>query len=138
MGIDGGKQVVRQFIDVIWRGQDLDALGRFWTADCVNHAAPAGGDVGLEALRSYHEQFAVQLAAFSDVTIRVVQQVAEHDRVVTHLMTEARHTVEFAGMAATGRTAALVTIRIDRLEGDLIAEHWSVADLAGVVSQLQG
>lgn len=137
VGIDGGRQVVRQFIDVVWRGQDLDALGRFWTADCVSHAAAAGGDVGLAALRSYHEHFAAQLAAFSDVTIRVVQQVAEHDRVVTHLMTQAKHTAEFAGIPATGRTDALVTIRIDRLEGDLIAEHWSVADVAGVVSQLR-
>ncbi len=138
VGTDSNKQVVRQFIDVVWMGGNLGALGRFWTAECVNHAAAAGRDVGLAALRSYHESFAAQLAAFSDVTISVVQQVADHDRVVTHLLTRARHTAEFAGIPATGRTVALVTIRIDRLEGDLIAEHWSVADLAGVVSQLQG
>ena len=138
MGTDSNKQLIQQFIDTVWTGQDLDALGRFWTADCVNHAAPAGHDVGLAALRDYHQGFAAQFAAFSDLTISVVQQVAEHDRVVTHLLTRARHTAEFAGVPATGRTVVMATIRIDRLEGDLIAEHWSVADLAGVLQQLQG
>jgi len=32
---------------------------------------------------------------------------------------------------------ALATIRIDRIQGGKIAEHWSVADVAGLIQQLQ-
>jgi predicted ester cyclase len=31
----------------------------------------------------------------------------------------------------------LATIRIDRLAAGRIAEHWSVADMAGLMSQIQ-
>jgi predicted ester cyclase len=120
-----------------WAGQDLLALDRFWTAGCINHAAPAGQDVGVVALRSYHEQFAAQFAAFSDVRIEVVQQIAENDRVVTHLFTRARRTNDVTGMPVSGQDARLATIRIDRLEAGKIAEHWSVADVAGLLQQLQ-
>lgn len=131
------KQAVRELIDAVWTRGDLDALDRFWTADCRNHAAPPGQDVGLTALRAYHAAFTGQFAAFSDVRIEIVQQVGEGDRVATQLLTHARQVADFAGVPATGRTVALATIRIDRFDGPLIAEHWSVADLAGVLAQLQ-
>lgn len=67
----------------------------------------------------------------------MLQQVAEGDRVVTQIATSARHTAEFMGHAPSGRTVTLATIRIDRLEGDRIAEHWSVADMAGLLAQIQ-
>lgn len=132
-----GKQVVRGLIDEVWTRGDLDQLERYWTADCVNHAAPAGDTVGLVSLRRYHEEFATFLAAFSDVDITIEQQVEEGDRVVTQLATAARHTGEFAGVPATGRSVTLATIRIDRLRDDKIAEHWSVADVAGLLQQIQ-
>ncbi len=134
--VQARKQLIRQFIDTVWRGGDLDALGQFWTADCVNHAAPPGQDTGLAALRAYHESFAAQFAAFSDVRIEIVQQIGEADRTVTHLLTHARHTGDFGGISATGRPVVMATIRIDRFDGQRITEHWSVADLAGVLAQL--
>lgn len=137
MNTDSAKQRVRDFIDVVWVQQNLDALPEFWTDGCVNHAAPSGSDVGLASLRTYHEQFAVQFGAFSDMTIDIVQQVAEDDRVVTQLTSRGRHSGEFAGVPATGRTVSLVTIRIDRFADDKIAEHWSVADVAGLFQQLK-
>ncbi len=132
-----GKPTVIAFIDAVWVRGDLEALDRFWTVGCVNHAAPAGHDVGLVALRSYHESFAASFSAFSDSSIQVLQQVEEGDRVVTQLVTSARHTGEFAGRPATGKQVTLVTIRIDRLVDGKIAEHWSVADISGLMAQLQ-
>jgi predicted ester cyclase len=112
--VDTGKQTIKAFIDAVWVRGDLDALDRFWTDSCVNHAAPARQDVGLAALRSYHESFAASFAAFSDSSIQVFQQVGEDDRVVTHLVTSGRHVGEFAGTPPTGKQVALTTIRIDR------------------------
>ena len=136
MSDDGGKRRVRDFIEAVWVRQDFDALDGFWTADCINHAAPPGHDAGLVALRAYHEQFAAQFSAFSDTSADVIQQIADNGKVVTHLLTRGRHTGEFAGVAPTGRAVTLATIRIDRLENGMIAEHWSVADIAGLLHQL--
>ena len=123
------KEVILDFIQVVWRQGELGALPRFWTADCINHAAPADHQKGLDALRSYHEGFAAAFVGFTNVEIAVLQQIAEDDRVTTQLRTSAHHT-------ALGKTVTLDTIRIDRLEQGKIAEHWSVADMAGFMRQL--
>ena len=123
------KQVILDFIQVVWRQGELEALPRFWTTDCVNHAASAGHQQGLVALRAYHEGFSAAFVGFTNVDIAVLQQIAEDDRVTTQLRTSAHHT-------ASDKTVTLDTIRIDRLSNGKIAEHWSVADMAGFLHQL--
>ena len=132
------KQAILDFVQAVWRDGDLARLPDFWTEGCINHAQPGPDNVGLGALRAYHAQFGAAFSAFSDVQISVVQQVAEADRVVTHVLTSAKQTGEFFGIARTGRSVTLMTIRIDRLEAGKVAEHWSVADMAGLMQQLQG
>jgi len=122
------------FHPLVRREGGLERLGDFWTPDCVKHAAPDGQQQGLEAPHAYYEQFAAAFAAFSDANIDIQQQVAEADRVVTQMLTTARHSGIFFGMPATGKTVSLATIRIDRLRDGKIAEHWSVADMAGFYS----
>ena len=131
------KRIVRNFISTVWEDQDLAALPPFWTEECVNHAMPGPDNQGLAALRAYHEQFFADFSAFSHVRIEIVQQVAEGDRVVTHMTTRGEHSGPFYGLPPTGKSVALATIRIDRLHDGKIAEHWSVADVAGLTQQLQ-
>lgn len=137
MDAEAGKELVRDSIQIIWMERNLAALPNYWTEDCINHAMSPGADNrGLGPLHTYHEQFLVALASVSSIQIDIVQQVAEADRVVTQLTTRMRHTGTFMGHAPTGKTVALDTIRIDRLEAGKIAEHWSVADIAGLMQQM--
>lgn len=131
------KARLRAFIDAVWIAGDLDALPQFWTEDCVNHAAPGPDNRGLVALRAYHQQFAAAFAAFDDIDIQIVQQLEEADRVATQLRARVVHRRPFAGVAPTGRAATLSSMRIDRMEGGRIAEHWSAADMAGFMEQLR-
>jgi predicted ester cyclase len=132
------KQTLREFIQVVWESRDGSALPAYWTADCVNHAAPEAGRVGLDALRAYHEAFFTDfLPAFSDSAIEFIQQVGEGDRVVSQMVFRAVHTGPVFGKPPTGKTVALASIRIDRFEGGKIAEHWSIADTAGFLQQIQ-
>ena len=126
---DANKLVVSRFIEVVWREGHLDRLPEFWTAECVNHADPTLKNQGLDALKQYHEGFAESFADFEGTNIALEQQVAENDRVVTQMVTRAVH-------KPTGRHVSLATIRIDRLAQGRIAEHWSVADMAGLMKQL--
>lgn len=126
---DANKKVIEQLIERIWRGGHIDELPKFWTADCINHADPAPEKRGLTALRLYHEGFARWFRDFKNVEIEVQQQVAESDRVVTQMVLRAVH-------KETHRNISLATIRIDRMKEEKIAEHWSVADMAGLMQQL--
>lgn len=133
------KQALRELVRAVWVERDLSALPSFWTTDCVNHADAGPNNVGLEALRAYHQGFLTGfLPAFSDTKIDFVQQVAEGDRVVSQMTFRGVHSGPFLGHGATGKVVTLRSIRIDRLEGGKIAEHWSVADMAGFLQQLKG
>jgi len=123
------KQVILDLIDDVWSHGNLDALPNYWTDDCVNHADP-GGAVGLGPLRAYHEGFQAGFTEFSDVHIEVLRQVEEGDTVVTQMRMSATH-------SGLGRDVTLDTIRIDRLRDLRIAEHRSVADMAGLMGQLR-
>ena len=131
------KQIIQNFIQVVWREQNLAALPNFWTTDCINYAMPGTDNRGLEALRTYHEAFLVDLSAFSDFQIAISQQVAEGDRVVTYMLSQGEHSGPFYGLLPTGKRIALAAMRIDRLQNGKIAEHWSVSDGASLMQQLQ-
>ncbi len=132
--VSANRSVVRAFIEEVWQNRNLDALPTFWTSDCINHAMPGPANVGLEAVRAYHQQFFAAFSAFSALRIEIEQQVAEGDRVVTQLVTRGP---PFARISASNTLVSLATIRIDRVDGGKIAEHWSVADMADLMQQLQ-
>lgn len=48
---DKNKQIIQNFVQVVWNGQNLTALKDFWTEDCINHAMPGSDNRGLDALR---------------------------------------------------------------------------------------
>jgi steroid delta-isomerase-like uncharacterized protein len=136
--IHSNKQTIQNLIQTVWHGQDLVALKDFWTEDCINHAMPGTENQGLSVLRDYHESFfKTFFTAFSNVQIKILKQVAEDDQVATHMMTQGTHSGPFLGMPASGKTISLSSTRIDRFQDGKIAEHWSVADMAGLMQQLQ-
>ena len=55
--IDQNKQIIQNFIQMVWNGRDLSASKDFWAEDCVNHAMPGTNNRGLNALRIYHDAF---------------------------------------------------------------------------------
>ena len=135
---DQNKQIIQNFIQVVWNGQNLNALKDFWTEDCINHAMPGSENRGLDALRVYHDSFFDDFfSAFPDIQIEIMQQVAEGDRVATYIISKGKHSGAFYGVPPTGKSISTSVIRIDRIQDGKIAEHWSVSDAAGLMQQLQ-
>jgi predicted ester cyclase len=134
--LETNKTIIQNFIQAVWNQQNLNALPDYWNANCINHSMPGDHKTGLEMLHAYHAGF---LQAFDGIEVRVEinQQICEADRVVTFTSTRARHDKAIMGMTPTGNTVILDSIRIDRLENGKISEHWSVADMAGLMQQLQ-
>ncbi len=136
--IDKNKQIIQNFIQVVWNGRDLSALKDFWAEDCVNHAMSGTNNRGLEALHSYHDSFFDDFfSAFPDIQIEIVQQVAEGDRIATYIISKGTHRGAFYGIPPTGKSVSTSVIRIDRVQAGKIVEHWSVSDAAGLVQQIQ-
>ena len=136
--INKNKQIIQNFIQVVWNGRNLAALKDFWTEDCINHAMPGSENQGLDALRVYHNSFFDDFfSAFPDIQIEIMQQVAEDDRIATYITSQGTHSGSFYGIPPTGKTISTSVIRIDRVQDGKIAEHWSVSDAASLMQQLQ-
>jgi predicted ester cyclase len=99
----------------------------------VRYAASQPDIVGREALkevlRAYQE-------AFADNVMRVEDQIAEGDKVVTRWSGAGRQVGEFAGVAASFREVRLNGIVIQRIADGKIAEEWENFDALGVLVQL--
>jgi predicted ester cyclase len=132
------KQIIQNFVQVVWNGKNLAALKDFWSEDCINHEMPSTSNCGIDALRIYHESFFKDFfAAFPDIQIKIMQQIAEGDRVVSYITSQGTHSGTFYGISPTGKSILTSVIRIDRVQGDKICEHWSVSDAASLIQQLQ-
>jgi steroid delta-isomerase-like uncharacterized protein len=135
---DKNKQIIQNFIQVVWSDRNLSALKEFWAEDCVNHAMPGTDNRGLNALRAYHDSFFDDFfAAFPDIQIKIMQQVAEGDRIATYITSQGTHSGAFYGILPTGKSISTSAIRIDRIQDGKITEHWSVSDAVGLMQQIQ-
>jgi steroid delta-isomerase-like uncharacterized protein len=135
---DKNRQIVQNFIQVVWNDRNLSVLKDFWAEDCVNHAMLGTDNRGLNALRIYHNSFFDDFfSAFPDIQIEIVQQVAEGDRIATYITSQGKYNGAFYGIPPTGKSISTSVIRIDRIQDGKITEHWSVSDEAGLMQQLQ-
>ncbi|HET7828511.1 MAG TPA: ester cyclase [Candidatus Limnocylindrales bacterium] len=124
--------LVRRFIDQVFVGQRDEAIDALVADDFVGHTwgpTPVGRDFLRDALPRVR-------AGLSDVSMTVEDTVAEADRVAVRVTSRARHTGEFMGMPATGKPYEIEEMHFFRVADGKIAEHWHVADIAGMRQQL--
>ena len=126
-------QVVRQVADAVWRERAADAFERWHTPDFRNHTAAPGMDAGLAAFKRSQTGF---LDAFGDAQLDILEQVVEGDRVASRIRMRGTHDGAFMGVPPTGRKVEVSGMRMDRIEGGRIAEHWAVIDLFGLMRQI--
>ena len=75
-------------------------------------------------------------AGFPDLHFSVEEQIAEGDKVVTRFEWTGTHQGEFLGVAATGRSAKVWGMVIDRLQSGRIKDTRIIMDMLGLMMQL--
>lgn len=75
-------------------------------------------------------------AAFPDLSITVLAQVAQGDRVANHFVMKGTQRGDFQGVTATGKAVAVTGTNLMRFEGGKIAELHGQLDLVGLMQQL--
>jgi predicted ester cyclase len=120
------KTVVKEF----WASYNRGNLDETWTTyvaeDIIIHP-PAGVELDRESWLAMEKAL---FAAFEDVDVKVLDQVAEDDMVASRWSLTARQTTEFMGVPSRGRTATVTGILFDRVRDDKIAEHWAELSLS--------
>ena len=134
MAPDELKSRARRVVEEIFNQGDIALANELISPDCVHHI-PGGPPVpGLTALRDW---LTLTLSIFPDFHAIVEDEIAEGDRVVQRITCYGTHEGEFSGVRPTGKQVSFQIIEISRAGVDgRFAEHWSSADLPGVLRQL--
>lgn len=79
---------------------------------------------------------AILRLGFSDVEHTIREQIAEGDKVVTHVTVSATSAGTFLGIPPNGKQVSIDGIAIHRIAGGQLVEHWAVMDMFGMFQQL--
>ena len=132
---EANKTVSRRFFEEVFSRGRLNLLDEIIAKDHVN-----GGPGSLPGLPNGPEGtkqlLTVYRNAFPDVDFTINEQIAEGDKVVTRWTAKGTHKGELMGTPATGKSATVTGIAVDRLVNGKIAESWGIFDQFGMLQQL--
>ena len=124
------KAVVRGYLEALMNRQDSGA----WEKHLAENIQFDGQPMTREGFRGIREWF---LTGFPDLQVTVADQVAEGDLVVSRVVFRGTHSVEFEGIAPTGKTIEFWAITMDRIAEGKVVEMWHALDTASVIRQLR-
>jgi steroid delta-isomerase-like uncharacterized protein len=131
---EANKALARRLYDELASQGNLSLADEIVAEDFVDHNPPGPGiPPGREGLKQVFTTFR---SAFPDLRMRVEDQIAEGDKVVSRLTVSGTNQGDFMGMPATGKSASIGVVDILRFEGGKITERWGEADFMGMMQQL--
>jgi predicted ester cyclase len=131
MAPDELKTPARRVVEEILNQAGLAVTNELISPGCVHHI-PGGQPVpGLTALRDW---LTLTLSILPDFHAMVEDEIAGEDRAVQRLSCYGTHEGEFCGVRPAGRQVSFQLIQISRARR--FTEHWSSADLPGVLRHL--
>ena len=130
--VDAQKEVKQKNIDVVlrahhevWNKKRYDLIPEIYAEDYEAHficGLETRGQDGVHDFISGHHK------SFPDWTEKVVDIVADGDRVVTRYISNGTHEGEFQGIAPTGRKIEIAEVSIHRVLNGKIVEQWGFPD----------
>lgn len=119
---------------------DINAFAALFAEDYVNHqtsAASPAAPPGKPHKPGTVAFFAARLAGMPDLNVSVETALAEGDRIAASFVYTGTHGGSYLGVPPTGRKLRFTSCDIYRVQNGLLAEHWGMGDLAGVLAQLR-
>src|SRR5215204_6030446 len=122
MSAEENKAVVRREQEVLWNHTgDLDAAEELFAA--------GQAEAAKQEAASFRQ-------GFPDVISTIEDLIAEGDKVVARWRSRATHQGDYMGIAPSGKEVEFTGISVYRIEGNKIAESWTVEDELGLMRQI--
>lgn len=130
------KATIRRIREEVVGSQDLSALDGLYADNYQYHGGTFGELTGPTAFKDLAQGMSAVLADYHE---RVLDQVAEGNRVVTRIEGGGRAVGELLGVPGNGRPVSTSAIVISAFNASgQIEEEWVVADTLQLVQQLSG
>jgi steroid delta-isomerase-like uncharacterized protein len=135
MSIEENKDLVRRYVQAILVDRDFSKFSELTAPGFyIDRSAVPDVIAGEEGL---HTQMDMLYNAFPDLDLKIVDMVAEGDKVVVRFEAPGTHQGDFAGIPATGKTAVWKGLVMYRVENGKIMEAWANWDDWGLIEQLK-
>lgn len=132
--MEQNKRTVQRFNKEFIEQGNLESFHELVAKDVTNHSAPAGSSKGQDGMLFFLQN--ILRKGFPDMTVEILDQVAEGDKVTTRKAIYATHLGEFMGIPPSGKKVVINVIDIIRLRDGKYVEHWGMSNLADIVTQL--
>jgi hypothetical protein len=119
---------------------DIDGFAALFSDSYVNHQVSAAAPpppANVSAKQGTVAFFKARLTGLPDLKVTIEVMVADKDHVAASFAYTGTHNGIYFGVAPTGRTIRFTSCDIFRVQEGLIAEHWGMGDIAGVLAQLR-
>ena len=131
MSTEENKALIHRWVAAFNAG-DLDVIDEVYAPTYIDHTPRPGQAPGPAGVR---EALVQVRASFPDIHITIEDLIAEGDKVTTRWLNRATFQAPFRGRPPTGKPFSFNVIRIYRIEGGKIVEHWGLTDLAQQLEQ---
>jgi len=128
------KATITRFNKEFIEGGNQQVFHEIIATDVVNRTAPEGSPNGKDGMFYFLEH--ILRKGFPDLTVEILDQVAEGDKVTTRKAIRGTHLGEFLGVPASNKTAKIDVIDIVRLENGQYKEHWGMSNIAELLGEL--
>ena len=135
MSTESNKAIARRFLEEVFGQGKLAVADEIVAPDHVDRGpgalpgVPHGPEGSKMLVTGYRN-------AFPDIHFTIDEQIAEGDKVVTRWTGHATHKGELAGIPATGKSATVTGMGVDRIVNGKIVESWGIFDQFGMMQQL--
>jgi predicted ester cyclase len=80
--------------------------------------------------------FRTLLSAFPDLSLEIIEVLAEPDRAAVRVLVTGTHEGELFGVSASGKTVRFPIHEFHQFEGDRLRRTWHLEDLFGLFTQI--
>lgn len=133
MSVQANKELVCRLVDEAQCRGNLAAVDELLAEDFVDHTPFPGVPPTRDGVKML---FGYLRGAFPDLSVRIDEQIADEEKVVTRKTFQGTHRGEFMGVPPTGRPIAFEVIDILTIRNDRISEHRVVFDQLTIRQQL--
>lgn len=128
---DRNKAIARRFLDELWNRGNFAVVDELLASDYDGHSSTVvrGPEGAVAFIPTVH-------AAFPDFQFKILDQIAEGDKVATRWKLSGTHEGAFQGAPPSGKRVEMTGITIFRVADGRLIEGWTNEDLLGMLQQI--
>lgn len=131
--LENNRNLIINFIDVIWNKREFDELNNFIHQDYVDHSLPPNLPANVDGLKLW---IAGTGKSFEHISI-IEEHVTEGNKSIIKFRMILKHIGPWRDIEPTGAQISTIGYRAFRIAEAKIIEHWALLDGNSIENQLR-